>query len=165
MSNRRHGRVRDSPDLQEHVENLFELKITRDALRAVHLGGRLDDGVIRWSGDTRQRNLDLITAQARDAVTTFLDTAYVERKIAEMSGTARQPVDDPQAAIEIVTQRLKFTAEQQKTLLNHFIRSGDLTAGGVMHAVTSAAQTFTDADAAHEMEAQALPALELAARM
>ena len=27
--------------------------------------------MIRWSGDTQQRNLDLITSQARDAVTTF----------------------------------------------------------------------------------------------
>jgi hypothetical protein len=49
--------------------------------------------------------------------------------------------------------------------LTHFIRGGDLTAGGVMHAVTSTAHTLADADAAHEMEAQALPALELAAHV
>ena len=139
------------------------MTITKDALRAVYLGGRLDDGVIRWSGDTQQRNLDLITAQARDAVTTFLDTAYLERKITEMSDAADQPVGDPQETMEIVAQRLRFTDEQQKTILNHFIRGGDLTAGGVMHAVTSTARTLTDADTAYEMEAQALPALELAA--
>jgi hypothetical protein len=141
------------------------MTITKDALRAVHLGGRLEDGVIRWSGDTQQRNLDLITAQARDAVTTFLDTAYVEKKIAEMSEAASEPVAEAQQTIEIVAQRLRFTGEQQKTILNHFIRGGDLSAGGVMHAVTSTAQTLGDADAAHEMESQALPALELAARM
>jgi len=49
--------------------------------------------------------------------------------------------------------------------LAHFIRGGDLTAGGVMHAVTSTAQTLTDADAAHDMEAQALPTLEAAAHL
>src|SRR6266536_2343064 len=141
------------------------MTITKDALRAVHLGGRLDGGVIRWSTDTQQRNLDLITAQARDAVTTFLDTTYVEKKIAEMSEAAGQPVADPQETIEIVAQRLKFTDDQQKTILNHFIRGGALTAGGVMHAVTSTAQTLPNADAAHEMEAQALPALQLAAQL
>ncbi len=141
------------------------MTITKDALRAVHLGGRLDDGVIRWSGDTQRRNLDLIAAQARDAVTTFLDTSYVEQKLAEMSEAADRPVADPQETIEIVAQRLRFTDDQQKTILNHFVRGGDLTAGGVMHAVTSAAQTLADADAAHEMEAQALPALKLAARV
>ena len=78
------------------------MTITKDALRAVHLGGRLDDGVIRWSGDTQRRNLDLIAAQARDAVITFLDTSYVEKKLAEMSQAADRPVADPQEAIEIV---------------------------------------------------------------
>jgi hypothetical protein len=45
--------------------------ITADAHRAVHLGGRLSEGVIDWSADTQRRNLDLITAKARDAVTRF----------------------------------------------------------------------------------------------
>jgi uncharacterized protein YoaH (UPF0181 family) len=141
------------------------MTMSKDALRAVHLGGRLEDGVIRWSHETQQRNLELITAQARDAVVTFLDTDYVEKKIAEMSGAAGQPVTDPQQAIEIVAQRLRFTDEQQKSILNHFIRGGDLSAGGVMHAVTSTAQTLPDADTAHEMEAQALPAFEFAAQL
>jgi len=141
------------------------MTITKDALRAVHLGGRLDDGVIRWSSDTQRRNLDLIAAQARDAVATFLDASYVEQKLAEMSEAADRPVADPQETIEIVAQRLRFTDDQQKSILNHFIRGGALTAGGVMHAVTSAAQTVADADAAHEMEAQALPALKLAAHV
>ncbi|HEX9357029.1 MAG TPA: hypothetical protein VF933_24835 [Streptosporangiaceae bacterium] len=49
--------------------------------------------------------------------------------------------------------------------LDHFIRGGDVTAGGVMHAVTSVAQTLEDADAAHEMESLALRSLELAAAL
>ena len=41
-----------------------------------------------------------------------------------------------------------------ETILSHFVRSGDLSAGGVMHAVTSAAQTPAYAGTAHEMEAR-----------
>ena len=48
--------------------------------------------------------------------------------------------------------------------LAHFIRGGQLTAGGVMQAVTSAAQD-ADPDTAYEMEAAALPALRLAAAL
>lgn len=48
--------------------------------------------------------------------------------------------------------------------LNHFIRGGSLTAGGMMHAVTSVAQTLPDADAAHDLESQALRVLQLTAR-
>ncbi len=47
--------------------------------------------------------------------------------------------------------------------LAHFIKGGSLTAGGVMHAVTSVAQTLPDADAAHGLESQALRVLSLAA--
>jgi hypothetical protein len=60
---------------------------------------------------------------------------------------------------------LPFTDAQQADILNHFIRGGDVTAGGVMHAVTSVAQTLADADAAHEMESLALRALDLAAAL
>ena len=49
------------------------LTITRDAMRAVHLGERLDEGVVTWSGNTQDKTLALITAKTTDAVTTFLD--------------------------------------------------------------------------------------------
>jgi hypothetical protein len=141
------------------------MTITKDALRAVHLGGRMDEGVIRWSHDTQQRNLALVTAQARDAVTTFLDTGYVQAKIAEMTDAASRPVDDPEEAVKVVAQRLRFTDAQQHAILNHFIRGTDISAGGVMHAVTSVAQTLDDADAAYDLEAQAVRAMELAAHL
>jgi hypothetical protein len=49
--------------------------------------------------------------------------------------------------------------------LAHFIRGGDITAGGILHAVTSVAQSLPDADAAHEMEAAGLRALEIASSL
>jgi hypothetical protein len=82
-----------------------------------------------------------------------------------MEKDAGHPVTDPEQAVRTVSQRLRFTDARQKDILNHFIRGGDVTAGGVMHAVTSVAQTLDDADAAHEMEGQALRALEAAAAL
>lgn len=137
--------------------------ITADAHRAVHLGGKLAEGVIDWSDDTQQRNLDLITAKARDAVARFLDSAYVQAVVTRIERDAGVPVERPQDTIALVSQQLRFTDEQQDAILSHFIRGGALTAGGVMHAVTSVAQTLDDADAAHDMESQALKVLQLAA--
>ena len=48
-------------------------------------------------------------------------------------------------------------------MLGMFVAGGDRTAGGVMQAVTAAAQVTADADAAAQMEADALRALDLAA--
>jgi hypothetical protein len=141
------------------------MTITRDALRVVHLGERLDQGVVSWSDNTRDKTLALITAKTSDAVASFLDPAYVQRVVWAMERDAGHPVTDPEQAVRSVSQRLRFTDTQQKDILNHFIRGGDVTAGGVMHAVTSVARTLDDADAAHEMEGQALRALEAAAAL
>jgi hypothetical protein len=141
------------------------MTITRDALRAVHLGERLDEGVVTWSGNTKDKTLALITAKTTDAVATYLDTRYVERAIRAIERDAGQSLADPQEAVRTVSQRLRFTDAQQDDILTHFIRGGDVSAGGLMHAVTSAAQTQGDADTAHEMESAALRALEVAAAL
>ncbi|MFY1681671.1 DUF932 domain-containing protein [Micromonospora sp. WMMD730] len=137
--------------------------ITRDALRAVHLGAKMDEGAIRWSNDTQQANLTLIGKQARDAVHRFLDVRYVQRKIEEIEEKAGRRIPDPDHTIKVIGQRLRFTEDEQRLILNHFIDGGDRTAGGILHAVTSVAQTLTDPDAAYDMESVGIRALEIAA--
>jgi len=139
------------------------LTITADALSKVHVGARLDEGVVKWSRDTERRALELVTAQSRDAVEHYLNPDYVKQKVTDIEAKAGRPVTDAPKTVEMVAKALSFTTDQQTTILDHFIRGGQLTAGGIMQAVTSAAQTVADADAAHAMEAAALRALDLAA--
>jgi hypothetical protein len=141
------------------------MTLTRDALRAVHLGERLEAGTVTWSDNTRDKTLALITAKTTDAVTAYLDPGYVTRALRAIGAGAGHPVTDPQEAIRVVSQRLRFTDAQQADILSSFIRGGDVTAGGVMHAVTAAAQAQDDADTAHEMESSALRALDIAAAL
>jgi hypothetical protein len=94
------------------------LTITRDSVRAVHLGERLDEGVVAWSGNTMDKTLALITAKTTDAVAAFLDPGYVNRTIRAISAQASHPLPDPQAAVEIVSQRLRFTDAQQAGILS-----------------------------------------------
>jgi hypothetical protein len=141
------------------------MTVTRDAVRAVHLGERHDEGVIAWSADTMDKILALITAKTTDAVAAFLDPGYVQAQVRAMERAAGHELPDPAGAVETVSQRLRFTDAQQAEVLAHFIRGGDITAGGVLHAVTSVAQTLPDADAAYDMEAAGLRALEIAAAL
>jgi len=141
------------------------MTITKDAVRAVHLGGRLDDGVITWSSDTQRKAIALVTAKARDAVAAFLNPDYLRRTLVRLERAAATPVDDPAATITHIASQLHFTAGEQTRILSHFIRGGDLRSAGVLHAVTSVAQTLPDADRAHDLEAQALRALHLAATL
>jgi len=135
--------------------------IATDALSAVHTGGVLDEGVIRWSDATLAANLELVARQTEDAVRTFLSADYVAAKVAEIEERAGVPVEDPQGVITTVSKRLGFTEAEQASILAHFIRGGQMTAGGVMHAVTATAQ-LVDADRAWELELAGLPALDAA---
>lgn len=140
------------------------LMMTQDALRSVHLGGKLGEGQIKWSDDTQRKNLELVTSMAKDAVTTFLDTDYVEMVVARLEEKAGVELVDPAKTIEVVSKALKFSEDTQRGVLDHFIRGGLTTAGGVMQAVTSYAQhESVSADLSYELEAQAIPAMELAA--
>jgi len=140
------------------------MTITRDAVRAVHLGERMEEGV-RWSGDTLDRQLALVTAKARDAVKAFLSPGYAERIVRGLEKQAGHAVADAARAVEVISGRLRYSEAQQAEILDHFIKGGDLTAGGIMHAVTSAAQVQADGDAAWDLENTALEALSLAATL
>lgn len=137
--------------------------ITRDAMREVHLGGRLAEGVVQWSAGTQQAAIDLIARQATDAAATFLAGDYLTRSLARIEAQAGAPVRDVRAMVKYLGGQLRFTEDQQNTILDHFLGGGQRTAGGILQAVTSAAQVQADADVAYEMERVGLRAMTLAA--
>lgn len=139
------------------------LVIGKDALRAVHLGGKMDEGVIDWSADTMRKTADLITAKTRDAVATFLNVEYMKRALDGLAAKAGEEIEDPVKTVQQVGKKLAFSQEQITGVLDHFVRGGQMTAGGVMNAVTSFAQTVDDPDVAYDLEAQGVRAMELAA--
>ena len=73
--------------------------ITRDAMREVHLGGRLDAGVVQWSAGTQQAAIELITRQAADATATFLTGDYLRRSLNDIEQRAGVPVRDVPATL------------------------------------------------------------------
>lgn len=139
------------------------LTMNKDVMRAVHLGGKQDEGIISWSGETQRKTLELITSKTTDAVRTFLSREYVEAKLSELGDAAGKRLAEPTKTIEHVTKTLSIGAEAKDMILAHFVQGGQMTAGGVMNAVTSTAQTLTDADQAAALEALAVPALTAAA--
>jgi hypothetical protein len=139
------------------------LPIVADVTRAIHLGTRQSEGIVRYSADTMDKELALITARARDAVATFLSTDYLKAAIGQLERRAGVPVTHPDQTVRRVAKAAKFSDEMTDQILGHFVRGGQLTAGGVMQAVTSVVQTLDDADAAHDLEAQAVRVLDLAA--
>jgi hypothetical protein len=138
------------------------LKITKDAMRAVHLGGKLEDGLIRWSDETQQKSIELVKAKMTDVIRTVVDVEYVKARIVEIEEKAGIEVRHPEATIESVGRKLTYDQDTIDGVLGFFVRGGQMTAGGVLNAVTGFAQTVQDPDRAQEIEASAMRALELA---
>jgi hypothetical protein len=138
------------------------MTITKDAVRRTHLGSKAEeDGVVQYSDATQRKNLELITLQTKDAVTTFLNADYMNAAIRKIEAKAGAPVSRPQEVVQAIVKREAFTKGDVDGLLDHFIKGGDMTAGGVFGAITSYAQTVADADRAYLMEADALSAAGL----
>lgn len=139
------------------------LTIKKDVVSGIHVGGKMEEGIVRWSKDTERKTLALVTAKTADAVATFLDVDYVHEQIAKLEAFAGHQISDPVKAIEFVSKTLKYSESEQTTILDHFIKGGQTTAGGVMQAVTSTAQVVQDPEDANRLELSAVEALQLAA--
>jgi hypothetical protein len=139
------------------------MTITKDVRRAVHVGSRMDEGLIQWSDETREQEINLIRSRTRDAVRTFLDVGYVTRQITKLEQIAGKPLDGAADVVRTVGKKLTFSETHIDGVLDHFISGGQRTAGGVLQAVTAYAQVIADADVAANIEAQGIRAMELAA--
>ncbi|SKM40301.1 Uncharacterised protein [Mycobacteroides abscessus subsp. massiliense] len=140
------------------------MTINADAMRKVHLGKKLDEGQIEWSTETIDASNELVKQQVKDAVTSFMNVDYVTRTVAKLEQTSAVPLEDAQGAIEAVGKKLAYSQDEMKGILDHFIKGGQLTAGGVMHAVTSYAQEIEDVDRSNDFAATGVDAMLTAAR-
>lgn len=135
------------------------MTFTKEAFRKVHLGAKLDQGVIVASDETRRRNIELIKAQTADAVRAFLNPEYVVGKVAQLERQAGIEVTAPEKTVKTVCKRLSFSEAEADGILGHFIKGGQLNAAGVMNAITSYSQTLDNADRARHLDDQAVDAL------
>ena len=139
------------------------MKMTKDVFRKVHLGSKQSEGVVRYSDETRRLQMGLVTSEARDTVATFLDLDYVTTAIATLEAKSGAAVSDAVKTVEMVGKALHYTEDEQAAILDQFVRGGQMTAGGVMQAITATAQTVADPDRAYDLEATAVSAMELVA--
>lgn len=139
----------------EVCTNGMTIKKDVGALAQRHLGARLDDGLVDYSERTRKANLEVIMSMAQDTIRTFLSEDYLNTVVRKLTERAGEPVTKPEQRIKEVTQKLGCPALYDD-VLTHFIKGADMTRGGIMHAVTAAAQSDAiDADTAFQMEEKA----------
>jgi len=156
------GAFRITPRLEVRVCR-NGLTLVAQSTKEIHLGAKLDEGVVAWSDETRAANIALVMAQTKDTVTKYLSEDYVTAQARSMEQAAGIEVkaSDAPKVIASVSKTVGFTQTEQDTILDFFMNGGQMTAGGIMQAVTAAAQTLSGDDA-YEMEGNAFKALAAA---
>ena len=140
------------------------MTIKKDAMRKVHLGSKMDEGVVKWSEQTRYHYIELIKNQTSDAVTQFLSQDYLEEKVRMLESTGEHRIDDAQLTLTRVGKKLNYTEEEQNGIMNMFISGGQMRAIGVANAVTAYAQVVDSPDRAAELTDSALEAMFVSVR-
>ena len=141
------------------------MTITKEAMRKVHLGGRMEEGAIAWSDETRHHYIELVKNQTIDAVRLFLSGDYLAETVEKLTVHATTRLTDPLKAVEQVTTSLGYSETDREGILSLFVKGGDLRAMGVASAMTAYAQEVDDADKAAELEDDAFGALVAAAKI
>jgi len=134
-----------------------------DAQRAIHLGSKMEVGMIDWSNETAERNLELIVSQVKDAVRTFCTASYLDKVIDEWNDRGGQQLDNPEAAVAQVAKSLNWSEDRRAAVMASFIGGGQVTVGGIVAAASNVALGLEDADQAYGLERDAEKVFDLLA--
>lgn len=137
------------------------------ALRKTHVGRTLhqdDDPVSVFRDDTLAADDKAFFLKVRDVVEAAVSEATF-RQVAKKMQKARdiRLTGDPVKAVEVLANRYTLNESERAGVLRHLIVEGDLSAYGLVNAVTHFSQGVEDYDRATEFEALGGKLIELPA--
>jgi len=137
---------------------------TGEAFRKNHVGRQVEEGEMDWADDTRALDDQTLMLKVRDMVRAVVDETKFRATLGKMQGLTQVRVTgDPAKAIEVLAQKVNVNETEKGGILRALIEGGDLSAWGMLNAVTAQAHTATDYDRAVELEAAGGSLLDLPA--
>jgi len=138
--------------------------ILPDKFRAYHTGRQIEDTEALWKDDTRRADDRAILLKVRDMVQACVDAAEFAKTLDRMRGLTDKVIKgDPADSIEVLCQKVGANEKEKGGILRALIEGGDLSAWGMINAVTAQAHTSKDYDRAVELESAGGQLLELPA--
>ncbi|UYO50302.1 DUF945 domain-containing protein [Rhodopseudomonas palustris] len=130
--------------------------------RAAHIGRHIEDNAALWADDTKRADDRAVLLKVRDMVRAAVDQTRFDAILARMKALTDQPVTgDPAKAVEVLAQKVGATEAERGGILRSLIEGGDLSAWGLLNAVTHQAHRVTDYDRAFEFEKAGAVVLDL----
>lgn len=124
--------------------------------RANHVGRRIEEGVmaaVAYADDTRQADDRAVLLKVRDHVRHAVDEAIFGRVVDQMAELAGgREAKNPVKAVEVLAQKIGAGEGERDSILQSLIKGGDLSAWGLLNAVTHQAHSAISYDRGVEFE-------------
>lgn len=125
-------------------------------MRAAHIGARhkIDGDIAELLTDETKRIEDrAVLLKVRDVVNAAFDAARFAQWIEKLQASTERKIEgDPSKTVEVLANDYGFNTTERVSIMRHLIEGGDLSAFGLMNAVTRTAEDVESYDRATELE-------------
>lgn len=127
--------------------------VSQNVLKAYHVGRRIEDSEALWADDTRKADDRAVLLKVRDMVAAAVDGVRFKARLEKMQNLAVARITgDPAKAVEVLSQTIGASDAEQGGILRALIEGADLSAWGLVNAITAQAHTATSYDRAFDFE-------------
>jgi len=134
------------------------------ATKKYHVGRVADEGEAYelYSDETLKADDKAFYLKVQDTVRAAVDVAKFGQIVNRMQAATEQKIEEnPVAAVSVLSEKFGYDNEEKSGILTHLIQGGDLTAYGLLNAITRTSQDLTDYDRATELERDGSKVLSL----
>ena len=120
-----------------------------------HVGRNAEEGEAYelFRDETLKADDHAFFLKVQDTVRAAVDVAKFSTIVERMREATEQRIEgNPVRAVEIASDHLGFLKEESSSILQHLIQGGDLTAYGLLNAITRTSQDLNDYDRCTELE-------------
>lgn len=136
--------------------------VASEVYRQYHVGRKIEDNAALWADDTKKADDRAVLLKVRDMIKAAVTEKYFHERLEKMQGlTSLNVVGDPAKAVEVLAKKVGAGVEEQGGILRSLINGGDLSAWGLLNAVTHQAHSAKSYDRAVEFEAAGGQLLDL----
>lgn len=126
---------------------------TKDVLKNVHLGAKMDELGFNKNKDVMNANRRLIQEQIKHAVKIFLSKEYLEKIVDQYTELGTPKIEAPiDKVIEVVGKEYNINEERKANILKYFVEGGDTRRMGLASAMTFECQQLNNPDLKAETE-------------
>jgi len=128
--------------------------ISAQKFRAYHVGRRIEDNAALWSQETLRADDRAVLLKVRDMVKAAVDEVEFTKRLGRMKELAGEAkvTGDPAAVVKVLAAKVGANEGEQGSILRSLIEGGDLSAWGLINAVTAQGHSARNYDRAVEFE-------------